>query len=205
METKQLLTHYRGCDSSSQTMTKTQSNSAHLPSIFNYWLIGAAVVVCALCMFLFQYQYYGDDFSLRIANEEDYNRTISLPDGSNIVLGESSSVFVHITDTIRHVTLEQGKAYFSVAPNTGVPFVVLANATSVSVFGTEFEVHKGAENVRVAVAEGHVKVSEVYTVKNGNHSEREAVSVYAGEQVEAGSEGQLSPKTHFDEADLSWK
>lgn len=86
------------------------------------------------------------------------HRTLDLPDGSSIELNGRSRVRVSFAREQRNVELEQGEAMFSVAHDPERPFVVQAGAGRVTVTGTRFDVLREAEQTRVAVESGHVRV-----------------------------------------------
>jgi transmembrane sensor len=88
-------------------------------------------------------------------------RTISLPDGSVITLAPKSRVKIHYQGARREVELVSGEAFFEIAHDTARPFFVRAGDAVVRVVGTKFDVNRGAGNVRVAVLEGLVEVSEL--------------------------------------------
>jgi transmembrane sensor len=84
----------------------------------------------------------------------------SLPDGSVVTLGASSSMTVHFQHSERNVELASGQAFFQVVKNTARPFYVRAGETQVKVVGTQFDVRHGRE-VKVAVLKGVVEVAQL--------------------------------------------
>lgn len=87
-------------------------------------------------------------------------RLVDLADGSKIQLNTGSSLRSRISDARREVWLEQGEAFFDVAPDRNRPFVVHAGERSVTVLGTRFSVRRAGPRVVVAVLEGRVELSE---------------------------------------------
>jgi ferric-dicitrate binding protein FerR (iron transport regulator) len=87
--------------------------------------------------------------------------TITLADGSTVTLGVSSRLTpgAGFGATTRDVYLE-GEAYFEVAADAHLPFVVHVGNTATRVLGTAFDVRKytGDATVQVAVASGRVAV-----------------------------------------------
>jgi transmembrane sensor len=88
--------------------------------------------------------------------------TVMLPDGTNVWLNSESSltfpvVFKGLT---RKVSLK-GEAYFEVAKNKQMPFIVHTDNTDVKVLGTHFNVHayKDDNNVKTTLLEGSVRLS----------------------------------------------
>lgn len=87
-------------------------------------------------------------------------RTIDLPDGSQVVLGATSTVRFDATDqSARRVYLE-GQALFRVTHDAARPFFVHAGGTVTEDLGTEFDIraYPSEAEVRVAVIEGAVAV-----------------------------------------------
>lgn len=88
-------------------------------------------------------------------------RDIRLSDGSEIILGASSSLAVAFRHHERRVALTSGVAFFSVAKNPSRPFVVVVGDEEVRDLGTQFEVRREPTGMRVAVVEGTVEVMPV--------------------------------------------
>jgi transmembrane sensor len=97
-------------------------------------------------------------------SEADYASTVgqvqavTLADGSSAVLSSGSRVHVRMTRGERDVELLEGEAYFDVAHDTGRPFVVTAGGRHVTAVGTRFSVRSDAQDVRVVVTEGKVRL-----------------------------------------------
>ncbi|QNL52006.1 FecR domain-containing protein [Olivibacter sp. SDN3] len=91
-------------------------------------------------------------------------KKVSLPDGSKLYLNAHSVVRipVNVSRNIREVFLDEGEAYFEVAQDSHRPFVVQMQKLSVEVLGTAFNVrsYQSLEDVRVAVKQGKVRVSD---------------------------------------------
>jgi transmembrane sensor len=86
-------------------------------------------------------------------------RTVTLPDGSTVTLSASSALSVAFGSTERRVILHQGEGYFSVVPEAGRSFSVMAADGRVSVVGTEFDVKIAGGQASVSVASGIVEVA----------------------------------------------
>jgi ferric-dicitrate binding protein FerR (iron transport regulator) len=86
---------------------------------------------------------------------------VTLIDGSEVILGPSSSLAVleRFGQRARHVTLT-GEGFFTVASDASAPFVVTAGQARVRVLGTTFGVrhYQGEPAVTVAVRDGRVSV-----------------------------------------------
>jgi transmembrane sensor len=85
-------------------------------------------------------------------------RHTQLPDSSSVDLAADSSVAVEYTATQRTLDLQNGEAFFSVAPNHARPFVVKATGLRVRAVGTKFNVREAGDRVVVTVAEGTVDI-----------------------------------------------
>jgi transmembrane sensor len=86
-------------------------------------------------------------------------REMTLPDGTRIVLGAQSQVDFVVTGKTRHATVIAGDAFFAVAHDASRPFIVSTGDYTVRVVGTQFEIRRRADAVRVAVSEGRVAVA----------------------------------------------
>ncbi len=82
-------------------------------------------------------------------------RTVSLADGSTVILNTDSAIQVNNSKAQRGVRLLRGEAFFNVKPDKAKPFIVNADANTVRVVGTQFAVSTGNET-QVAVASGIV-------------------------------------------------
>ena len=107
-------------------------------------------------------------------------REVALPDGSILTLGARSRIALAFSARERRLRLEEGEAFFSVAKDPERPFIVQVGDTLVRAVGTQFNVHKGPQAVRVAVVEGIVEVAASRTVAT-REAPRRLVS--AGEAV----------------------
>lgn len=85
-------------------------------------------------------------------------RTVTLQDGSQVVLAPESAIRVNFAGQDRRVELLDGEAFFEVTHNANKPFRVRSNAVNVTVLGTGFDVSDANESTFVAVAHGLVRV-----------------------------------------------
>ena len=88
--------------------------------------------------------------------------TINLKDGTRITLAPRTVLKLqHFRDESRHVTLENGEAYFQVTHASGTPFIVRSGVITLQVLGTAFLMrhNAGEAHVRVAVTDGKVQVT----------------------------------------------
>ncbi len=95
--------------------------------------------------------------------------SVTLADGSTIMLNVGSQVEVPIDYAIgsRTVTLK-GQAYFTVASNNRLPFIVLAGSSTTRVLGTRFVVrnYDADSAVTVFVEDGKVAVGDTVVTPN---------------------------------------
>lgn len=123
-------------------------------------------------------------------------RTLTLADGSTLLLDADSAVAVEYRENERHIELRRGAAFFQVTPGA-VPFVVGAHGGEARVLGTAFEVRLLAEGAQVTVDHGRVGVraqqsgvQHVLTAGQRTH--------FAGGQV-------AQPQAVDTQAQLSWR
>lgn len=87
-------------------------------------------------------------------------RTITLADGSSVILNTNSRLDVDFSDKRRDVHLMRGEAYFEVVHDKTRPFTVYANNYAVRDIGTAFDVYLSkAGLVEVGVTKGSVEVT----------------------------------------------
>jgi len=92
--------------------------------------------------------------------------TVTLSDGSSVVLNTNTQVNIRFSPRARHVRLLSGQAWFQVARNASRPFVVEAGNQRVVALGTAFDVrledHQGT--VQVTLMEGRVSVEPIQSL-----------------------------------------
>ncbi|MDM3869749.1 FecR domain-containing protein [Porticoccus sp. W117] len=87
-------------------------------------------------------------------------KSITLEDGTSINLNTATELLVMYTANSREVTLRRGEAYFDVVSDPGKPFTVAAGARSVTVLGTEFNLYRAPDKLKLAVTEGLVSIHD---------------------------------------------
>lgn len=86
-------------------------------------------------------------------------RTVQLGDGSTVELNLNTELtYLNFKDR-RQVTLGQGEAFFKVHHDSSHPFVVRAGRGQTRVTGTQFNVWKYQDQVKVTLVQGSVLVS----------------------------------------------
>lgn len=83
----------------------------------------------------------------------------TLPDGSIAELSTASAISLNFTAGQRQVILQQGEAFFTVAPDVSRPFVVHCGQLRSIALGTQFSVGMHDDGITVGVVEHTVRVS----------------------------------------------
>jgi transmembrane sensor len=143
------------------------------------------------------------------ATEVEYN-TLTVPRGSKPVqlkLADGTEVWLNVASSITYPTAFisgtrkvqiTGEAYFEVAHNAAMPFVVEKNQVSVQVLGTHFNVntYDDEDAIRITLLEGSVKVTKG----------KETKIIKPGEQAIVKNNGQLTTGNNIDlEEVMAWK
>lgn len=105
-------------------------------------------------------------------------KTISLTDGTRLVLNTASAVDVSFTATERRIALVAGEIFITTGQDpspTPRPFIVRTAQGSLRPLGTRFNVRRFDDGTRVAVFEGAVEVGPLESTQT--------VVVHAGEQM----------------------
>lgn len=129
-------------------------------------------------------------------------RTFALLDGSHVTLAADSQMQAIFSKRRRGVELAQGRAWFDVAPDPAKPFTVTAATTQIRVVGTQFDVDRAPQGVRISVARGIVRVTPLagQTKRNGG------VQLIAGQRIVSDLDGRIGPIEHFDPANAAlWR
>lgn len=97
----------------------------------------------------------------KIETGDEQQKEVILPDGSVVMLNESSKLSYKEAFEPREVHLE-GEAFFEVTKQAGESFEIITNTTKTTVLGTSFNVRAYKnEDVEVAVVTGKVAVEGV--------------------------------------------
>lgn len=123
---------------------------------------------------------------------------VILPDGSSVHLNAASSLSYSskLVENGKRTVKLSGEAYFDVASNKKLPFVVETNQQEIQVLGTQFNVNAYADNgfVKTTLEEGEVKV------RSGNATQ----IIAPGQQAITENGGLVVSPANLEEA-LSWK
>ncbi|OAI01590.1 FecR family protein [Methylomonas methanica] len=121
--------------------------------------------------------------------------SVDLADGSRLTLNTDTALVVRYSDSLRHIELLRGEAYFEVAPNKQRPFVVDGGQATARAVGTAYSVRKHADEMRIVVSEGTVEVD----------ADNAKALVHAAEQAEY-RQGRLQAVAKLDNDDaLAWR
>jgi len=84
---------------------------------------------------------------------------VDLPDSSKALLNTDTLIHTRYSGTQRYIVLERGEAHFTVAKDSGRPFIVHAGGKIIQAVGTAFNVKLQQDNqVALVVTEGRVAV-----------------------------------------------
>lgn len=111
-------------------------------------------------------------------------RTLTLPDGSQVVLNSGSAIDLDYSDTTRTVELVRGELLATVAKAPDRPFQVVTRDLTATALGTEYSVRLEDGFTRVAVQESKVSVTP-------RHSD-EQLELTAGQQADLNRDGVLA-------------
>ncbi len=125
-------------------------------------------------------------------------RTVSLADGSQIILNTDTAMAVAFEPDRRVVRLYRGEAWFAVAHNTDRPFIVQTPGGDVRVTGTHFNVRLKDGRAIVSLLEGRVELT-------ADDATGKAVILSPGEQGIVTARGVDTPKTFDTNAVTAWQ
>lgn len=120
----------------------------------------AAAVILFMCMLWSRPSENAAPEIFEIVAERGQKSSVTLPDGSCVMINSASTISYTSDYNVkeRNVFLS-GEAYFDVASNADIPFVVHADKVSVTALGTKFNVKAYAEDpyVVTTLVEGGVR------------------------------------------------
>jgi transmembrane sensor len=126
---------------------------------------------------------------------------ITLEDGSTVVLNAASRLRYpeHFSGNQRELFLEEGEAFFNVAPHPNSSFTVHAGNTSTTALGTSFNIraYNHEQKITVALLTGKVKVVK---------ARQEPLILSPSEQASFDSESATPVKSTFEEQEpIGWQ
>ncbi|TRZ43195.1 FecR family protein [Robertkochia solimangrovi] len=175
-------------------------NTRELISNDTLFLNGQAVATFSKDSIIYQDNQDQIEFNIKVPFEKTYAAV--LPDGTKVMLNAGSELryFQSSGDSLRRTSLI-GEAFFDVARNEAVPFVVHTEDIDVRVLGTHFNVMAYTEMVsaEITLTEGSVKVS-------ANSETKDPVYLEPGEIAQFDkTTGLLSKRKVSDLDHLSWR
>lgn len=130
------------------------------PSRWRTYAVAAAISLVALPLAAFT----GWEAGWLPSSYEHYEATsglrhVTLTDGSEVELNLGTELVYSNYKDERRATLKKGEAFFKVSHDLAHPFVVRAGTGQIRVTGTQFNVWKYDDQVRVMLLEGSVKIT----------------------------------------------
>lgn len=138
-------------------------------------------------------------FTQTLRTERGQQRSVQLPDGSQLRLDTATRLDVTYDRRHREALLTDGQALFTIQPDADRPFHVLAGPLRVTVVGTRFAIRytptlPGNAGVRLAVEEGKVRITRRATPHPTHTADQEPdVLLTAGQQIVSDEQGALGP------------
>ncbi len=129
------------------------------PPLRRRMLARVAAVAAAACLALLVVGGLLPRLAADHATASAERRSVTLADGTRVLLAPESAIDVANTSEARQVRLIRGAAFFEVADESSRPFGVSAGGLSVRDIGTSFEVRLDEQGTGVAVREGVVDVT----------------------------------------------
>ncbi len=158
----------------------------HLPA----WGVGGAIAA-ALAVAAVMVTWPAPSQIYQTARGE--RKTVTLADGSVLMLNTGTQVSVRLGRFGRQVTLDHGEVALKVTHDAARPLTLLAGDTRVTDIGTDFDVLRDGGTVKVAVREGEVALG------TGEHLHAGDLSLH-----NEGATGSTVTRTNLDEA-FAWQ
>jgi ferric-dicitrate binding protein FerR (iron transport regulator) len=152
--------------SADDTTFEQQRGGGHQPKVIplrpkrrQLWRRIAAVAAIIILSTVAIYQVFMPTAYQEIITQTDERQEVLLPDGTKVLLNQSSTLTYNTRFKQRNVQLE-GEAFFEVAPMPSRPFRITSGEVVTTVLGTAFNVraYPQEKKVEVAVQEGRVQV-----------------------------------------------
>ncbi|NQW76637.1 MAG: FecR family protein [Cytophagales bacterium] len=136
-------------------------------------IAASLLIVASFSIYLYFPEFFRQNMilenrGLETKNNANTNQTLTLPDGSKVVLEKNSSIIVSEDfGKVNRTVLLKGKAFFKVVRNEKKPFLVRMGNLVTEVLGTSFKVGSDNQNKSIEVAVISGKVSVYANSKNG--------------------------------------
>ncbi len=131
------------------------------------------------------------------STDKGEQRTVKLADGSIVYLNTYSKLRVQYSVAAREVRLLRGEALFAVEKDPARPFRVDAGKAVVQAIGTQFNVNRQADGIKVSVIEGAVRVTasegtRIKTPPGRQPTRTDRHELKAGEEARIAANGAIS-------------
>lgn len=175
-------------------VNKKRTSTKSIPLNLNKfrWIAVAA----SICLLIGSGIWFSKSYNpiVTFSSGDTSSQSITLADGSKVTLNKNSSLeFQKRMKTQRNVKLT-GEAFFEVARNEAVPFIIETNNARVKVLGTSFNVKTNERGTTVHVKTGKVELS----------NDNKKIILTAGEQGLLSS-GKIEKQVINNENYLAWK
>ncbi len=156
--------------SNNPSQLNISSDKPKLKVTYTRWIsIAAAITIFAISGLLF-FNQKTETYTGEFLTKNNQVSTITLEDGSSVILAANSTLSYSISNNSRNIKLH-GKARFEVAKDPSKPFTVEFDNSKVTVLGTGFDITSYNKNHQyVFVNHGKVKVEssdeEIILTKN---------------------------------------
>ncbi|MBX5459765.1 MAG: FecR domain-containing protein [Steroidobacteraceae bacterium] len=127
--------------------------------------------------------------------------TVTLPDGTLVVLDTDTVIQVWSAPQARRVRLVRGRAFFDVAHDPSRPFSVSAGSNTVTALGTEFDVELTDAAMAVTLLSGRLRV---LGVTGPGDAGGKSVEMNAGQRLIAPERGPWTVREASLEVDTGW-
>lgn len=160
--------------------------------------IAAAAAIAALAVGIWQYP------GLMLRWRADYltaagdQSTVTLPDGSTMILNTDTGVAIDFQDGRRDIVLLQGEAWFDVRHDPAHPFRVTGGFGQAVVKGTSFAVRRQADRDEIVLERGRVDVTCLC-------QQEDRVELRPGQAVAVTDTGPLAAAAVDSGRRLSWR
>lgn len=164
------------------------------------WMKYAAAIAAIFILVLGYIQYP----ALLLRWQADYvtqageQKTVTLPDGSEMHLNTASAVALDFAGGKRHVRLLAGEAFFDVRPDPAHPFAVTAQFSETTVKGTAFAVRSEDNEDVILLERGRVAVSRLT-------APMDEVALEPGQAVAADAASISKPGAFDPQSALAWR
>lgn len=126
--------------------------------------------------------------------------SVTLGDGSRIVLNTDTAMAVDLNTDRRDIRLFRGEAWFVVSPDADRPFMVQTPVGAVRVTGTSFDVQIGDGKALVSLMEGRVALTPT-----AGAAERPPVALKPGQQASLSAAGASAARPFDRAAVTAWR